>query len=95
MFHDIPKQQGRLGAVSYPLIGVFPNDSANFIGEDDVQWIGIGKLKWAEQHVHLGKSEFPFFIFYFFFKFCSEYIVVTQLILITFGILEQIWRNFF
>jgi len=51
--------EDRVGAIKYPLIGLFPTTEggeatlAHLIRTgDDVAFIGINELKWADQHVH-------------------------------------------
>jgi hypothetical protein len=53
LFSEIPKDPNRLGAVSYPLIGIFPEMGEIKVDESDVAYVGVNILKWAEQHVHL------------------------------------------
>jgi len=65
-------EEDRLGNTAYPLIGLFPtnyNDEATlerlirtgdkFASQDDVAFIGINELKWADQHVHKEIQVFP------------------------------------
>jgi hypothetical protein len=52
LFSSIPKQQPkRLGAVSYPLIGVFEADGIFPTDPLEVGEIGFDNLNWAGQHV--------------------------------------------
>jgi hypothetical protein len=56
LFAGIPNEQNRQGAISYPLVGIYPDKasvSSIQVQDNQVEYVGLNRLKWAEQHVHL------------------------------------------
>lgn len=52
LFQDVVQEQGRQGAIKYPLVGWWGIEGIEQPDPEEPASIGINSLRWADQHVH-------------------------------------------